>query len=282
MPADSINRIDIQGHRGCRGLMPENSIPAFLLALELGVNTLELDVSISKDHHVIVTHEPYFSHEISLDPQGKEISQVEEKSHNIYQLTTEEIQKYDCGSKVHPRFPQQVKIKVYKPTLQEVFERIEPLVNEFGLDDLQYNIEIKRLPQNDGIFHPEVQTFVQLVLDLISAHHLQNRTTIQSFDAQTLREVKKKSPTQKVAWLIDNELGLQKNLELLGFTPLIYSPDFRLVNEELVRQVHNLGMQLIPWTVNAEDDMRQLIEWGVDGIISDYPDRVKSVLVQRS
>ncbi len=274
--------IDIQGHRGCRGLMPENSIPAFLLALELGVNTLELDVVVSKDKQVIVSHEPYFSHEISLDTRGREISKEDEKSFNLYELTAEEIQQYDCGSKTHPRFPQQVKTKVYKPTLTEVFERVEPLIRDYGLNDLAYNIEIKRTPEGDGIFHPEVKEFVELVLQNIQSRELKDRVIIQSFDAQTLQIVRQLDPTIRLAWLVDNEFGLQKNLDLLGFVPHIYSPNYRLVDQDLVSDAHKQNMKVIPWTVNELNHISQMVSLGVDGIISDYPDRVKSALSTRS
>ncbi len=274
--------IDIQGHRGCRGLMPENSIPAFLLALEMGVNTLEMDVVISKDRQVVVSHEAFFSHEISLDPQGKEISHEEEKLHNLFRLTLEEIQAYDCGSKIHPRFPSQIKTKVYKPSLREVFERVEPLVADFNLTDLRYNIEIKRSPEEDNLFHPDVEEFVKLVLKEIHDQEISHRVILQSFDAETLQLVRKMDPTIDVAWLIDNKYGLEKNLDLLGFTPEIYSPNFNLVDAQLVEAVHEKQIKLIPWTVNKEEDLMRMISLKVDGIISDYPDRVKSLLGNKS
>ena len=273
---------DVQGHRGCRGLMPENSIPAFLLAIELGVNTLEMDVVISKDQEVVVSHEPYFSHEISTDPQGNEISADTEKSHNLYALTIAEIQAYDCGSKPHPRFPAQVKTKVYKPMLKEVFDRVEPLVKEFNLSDLKYNIEIKRSPEGDNIFHPQVKEFVQLVVELIQHRNLQERVIIQSFDPETLQLTRALDPAIELAWLVENHYGLERNLEILGFLPEIYSPDYSLIDADLVKDVHAKGIKIIPWTVNDPEHILQMFSLGVDGIISDFPDRVKSLVGGRS
>ena len=278
MPEAITPSLDIQGHRGCRGLMPENSIPAFLMAIELGVQTLEMDVVISGDRHVIVSHEPYFSHEFCQDPSGKEILPEEEKSHNIFQKSVAEIQRYDCGTKIHPRFPDQIKTKVYKPTLSEVFERVEPLVKEYGIDDLKYNIEIKRQPEQDGEFHPAAAEFVDLVLKEVNNFNLANRVIIQSFDAETLNVVRAKAPNITLAWLIDNNYGLEQNLTILGFTPDIYSPNFRYVDAQLIQLVRSKNLKIIPWTVNDPKDISKMISIGVDGIISDYPDRVKSAL----
>ncbi len=272
------SQFDIQGHRGCRGLMPENSIPAFLKAIELGVTTLEMDVVISKDHQVVVSHEPYFSHEIALDPKGMTIPEDEEQTHNLYRLTLEEIQQYDCGSIGHSRFPDQHKIKVYKPSLDEVFDRVEALWQEHELSPIRYNIEIKRRPQWDQVYHPAVEKFVALVLAVIEEHKVQDRVIIQSFDAETLQEVRRSAPKISLAWLIDNDRDLQTNIEELGFIPPIYSPNFRHVTSDLVKEVHHHGMEIIPWTVNDNIDIQRMLTLGVDGIISDYPNRVQNLV----
>lgn len=266
--------IDVQGHRGCRGIMPENSIPAFLKALEMGVPTLELDVVISKDLDVIVSHEPFFSHKIALDPTGKEIPESAELNHNIFEMTTAELQAYDCGSKGNEGFPFQEKIKVYKPTLREVFEKVEAAQKEHGLQPVDYNIEIKRREAWDGIYHPPVQLFVEKVMEVVKAAGLEDRTIIQSFDAESLRLARKASDKIRIAWLVQSRKTFEENMLHLGIKPDIYSPHFQLVDEDLVRQVHAQDMNLIPWTVNEADDIDKMIALGVDGIISDYPGRV--------
>ena len=121
---------DIQGHRGCRGLLPENSIVAMKKAVDLGVTTLELDVVISADHQVLLSHEPFLSHEICLDSNGNEIYENNEKSYNLYKMNYDEIRKCDCGSKIHPRFLSQEKVKTYKPLLSEMIDSVENYIQK--------------------------------------------------------------------------------------------------------------------------------------------------------
>lgn len=269
---------DWQGHRGCRGLMPENSIPAFKKALDLGVTTLELDVVISKDSQVVVSHEPFFSADICLDAAGKEISKKEEKKYNIYQYTYEQIKGFDCGSKGNLRFPRQQKTGVYKPLLSEVFTEMEKYRKEKNLPAFAYNIEIKSLPQTDAVFHPAPQEFSDLVYGVIHKHANLERVTLQSFDFRVLQYWHQQYPQVKLAALVENKKPLEENLQNLGFTPQIYSPYFKLLTgKEEVDKIRNKGMLLIPWTVNDEASMRKLKAWGVDGIITDYPDRAKGL-----
>ncbi len=273
----SDRMIDVQGHRGCRGLMPENSIPAFLKAMEIGVNTLELDVVISGDDRVIVSHEPYFSHVISKDALGRNISEEDEPNHNIYQMNLEDIQKYDCGTKIHPGFPEQLKIKTYKPTLDEVFQRVEQWIKDHQLENIKYNIEIKRNPDYDGVYHPAAEEFADLVLNIIREYNLNDRVIIQSFDPESLEIVNRKAPDIRLAFLVEQG-DYETNLQLLTFKPEIYSPDFSLVTNELVQKVHANQMTIIPWTINDNDDIHKMLDMGIDGIISDYPDRVITIL----
>ena len=153
MPAN----IDVQGHRGCRGLRPENTIAAFKKAVDIGVNTLELDVVVNKFNDVIVSHEPFFNHEIATGPNGEEISEKNEKEFNMYSMTLEEIQSYDVGLKLHPRFLNQKKVGVKKPTLREMVNDIEAYIKTHNYKPLAYNIEIKRVKQHDGVFHPDMK-----------------------------------------------------------------------------------------------------------------------------
>lgn len=276
MTPDLQKPIDIQGHRGCRGLMPENSIPAFLKALELGVNTLELDVVISGDGEVVVSHEPFFSHEISKDPLGRSISKEDERSHNIFQMNVSDIQQYDCGSKIVPRFPDQLKIKTYKPTLREVFDHVEKWISDNGLLKVFYNIEIKRIPDYDGIFHPGPDEYANQVFSVIDEFSLRDRVIIQSFDPESLEVVHRLSPATRIAFLV--EAGdYESNLKLLSFKPDIYSPDFSLLTKDLVKKVNKDQIAIIPWTINDRSDIIKTLEMGVDGIISDYPDRVIAI-----
>ncbi|RMG30770.1 MAG: glycerophosphodiester phosphodiesterase [Bacteroidetes bacterium] len=273
-----MHTIDIQGHRGCRGLMPENSIPAFIRAIDLGVNTLELDVVISKDSQVVVSHEPYFSHLICTTPEGQEIQAENERQFNLFQMTYEEIRAFDCGSRPHPRFPGQAKMAVYKPLLTELIDTVETYTHTRGLPAVRYNIETKSSPEGDGVFHPEPATFVKLLMEVIQSKGIEDRCSIQSFDPRTLQVAHQQYPGMELVLLAENQLSVEENLQQLGFTPAVYSPYFKLVDEEVVKFCHTKGMKLIPWTVNEQTDIQRMLELGVDGIISDYPDRVVALV----
>ena len=266
--------MDIQGHRGCRGLYPENSLPAFSKAIELGVHTLELDVVISKDHKVVVSHEPYMNHIIALDAFGNTISQEQETSYNLYQMTYDNIQMYDCGSKIHPRFPEQKKLKIYKPLLDDVIDLSDSLTKQ----TIRYNIEIKSLPEYDGIFTPKVEEFVKLVMEVIKSKNITDRTTLQSFDLRALEFIKQHAPDITVALLVDENESIQEKLKALSFQPDIVSPYFKLLSAENVRDFQKANLKVVPWTLNDTKDMQQMMNFKVDGIITDYPDRLIMLL----
>lgn len=268
-----IDTIDIQGHRGARGLLPENTIPSFLRALELGVTTLEMDVVISADGEVVVSHEPWFSSEICTSPDGQPIRPEAEKEHNIFRLTMEEIAEYDCGSRGNPRFPRQLQLAVSKPSLREVIRAAESFRLENGLSEFDYNIETKSRPEWDGMFHPDPAVFTEIVHSVVTEEGVLARTTLQSFDVRTLQHARS-DPDWRLILLIarSGDAGVDSNIEGLGFTPYAYSPDYRLVDAAMVERVRELGMKLIPWTVNTVEEMQHLISLNVDGIITDYPD----------
>lgn len=269
---------DWQAHRGGRGIMPENSLPAFQKALELGVvTTLELDVVISKDKQVVVSHEPFFSSDFCSDAQGKPIAKSEEKKFNLYQYTYAEIQSFDCGSRGNEKFPEQQKQKVIKPLLSEVLQMAEQYARDNNRT-IQYNIEIKSTPEGDNVYHPGVAEFSELVYAVIKQHAPLNRVILQCFDFRVLKHWKEKYPDVALAALIANAKSVETNLADLGFTPQIYSPYFKLLlSKGKVEKIQKLGMKLIPWTVNEVSDMQKLKDWGVDGIITDYPNRIKEV-----
>lgn len=265
---------DIQGHRGCRGLLPENSIQAMLKAIDLGVTTLEMDVVISKDNQVVLSHEPFLSYEIALDLDGKEIEEKNEKNYNLYQMTYEQIKQYDCGTKVHPRFLEQQKIKTYKPLLSEVIDSVEHYIQiKYPGKKICYNIETKTTIEGDAIFHPKTEDFVNLMMAVIKEKNIQDRVYIQSFDVRTLQHLHTTYPEFKTVLLVENELSIDENLKILGFKPDVYSPYFKLLDKKKVNYLHQKKIKVIPWTVNEKKDMQQIIKMKVDGIISDYPNR---------
>lgn len=267
---------DLQGHRGCRGLMPENTLPAFIKAVELGVTTLEMDVVISGDGQIVVSHEPWISHEICLHPDGSPVKKSEGKALNFYKMNYATIATYDCGMRQHPRFKEQEKIKAVKPTLEMVIEAVRKFVADSHYKQPNYNIEIKSVPTQYNIYQPGPEEFVELVVAEIKRLGIEEITTIQSFDINVL-EVLNKRPDHKysIAYLVEKGNDLKKNIEKLTFKPDIYSPRYKLIKEESVRACHEKGIRIIPWTVNDKKDMDQLKGWGCDGGITDYPDKVR-------
>jgi len=268
---------DVEGHRGCRGLMPENTIPAMYKAIDLGVNTLEMDAVITKDREVVVSHEPFFNHEISTKPDGTEVKESEERSLNIYHMTYEEVRQFDVGKKIHPRFPRQQKMAAYKPRLADLIDSVELYYKKKKLTAPNYNIETKSLPTTDGQYHPGPQEFVELLMDVIGSKGIQDRVIIQSFDFRTLQYVHERFPSIRTAMLIEDfdKRGLAEQLKALGFYPTLYSPDYSLVNEKLISDCHADKIKVIPWTVDDKASIDRLRSMGVDGIITDYPDLFK-------
>jgi glycerophosphoryl diester phosphodiesterase len=253
--------------------MPENTIEAFLKACKLGVTTLEMDVVISADGQVVVSHEPFFNHEISTSYFATPITEENEKKFNIYQMLTSTIQRFDVGIKPHPRFPDQQKIKAHKPLLDEVVDAVK----KAGYDPY-YNIEIKRVKSQDEIFHPNGFSFTKRVIDKIEGLGIENKTTIQSFDHECLEYSHGLNPAIKTVILVEDDQPLTYHLKQISYTPYAYSPDFHLVTKELIADCHKRSIKVIPWTVNEKADIRKMIELGVDGIISDYPDRVIKIV----
>lgn len=265
---------DKQGHRGCRGLMPENTIPAMLKALDLGVTTLEMDISISKDKKVFLSHEPFFNHEITTRPDGSFIPQKEERSYNMYRMDYDSIIKYDVGMKPHPRFPKQEKVKAVKPLLADVFDAVKKDMMTRRRPFPYYNIETKTMPLTDNVYHPAPAEFVELLIAVIKEKQMDDHVIIQSFDFRTLQYLHQKYPEIKTAMLIEDfdSRGLDEQLKALEFVPDIYSPAYQLVTAALVKKCHDQNIKIIPWTVNDKQNIEKLKTMQVDGIITDYPD----------
>jgi glycerophosphoryl diester phosphodiesterase len=278
--------VDLQGHRGARGLAPENTIPAFRRALEIGVTTLEMDVVISEDGAVVVSHEPWMSHQICSLPSGAPVPEDEEKEHNLYRMPYAEIEQYDCGRRQHPDFPRQETQPAAKPLLRDVIAMAETYVADHDRPPVFYNIEIKSRPAWDGDFHPPPEAFARRVLDVVRKRGVGARTTIQSFDVRALRATRRlrldraaETGVQLALLVVDGTAdSLPDQLEGLGFTPAVYSPDHRSVDAALLRAAHDRGLRVVPWTVNDRDEMQRLVRLGVDGLITDYPDVAQDVL----
>ena len=270
-------QFDVQGHRGGRGLWPENSVYGFLKAVDMKVTTLEMDVVVSMDNHVVVSHDPFFNPEICADLDGKRIE--ENKLIAIYKMPYNKVKEYDCGSLPHTRFPEQEKRATYKPLLKEVIQKSDERCEENKQAAVFYNIEIKSHHDLDGEYQPATpEEYAKLVLDTITTLLDYERFNIQSFDTRILEAINKYDPKVRLVYLVE---GVELTPEItnnLSFTPEVISPDFGLLSPELIESYHQMGIKVIPWTVNETADMQRMIDWGVDGIISDYPDRLLEVV----
>ncbi|MFC4212977.1 glycerophosphodiester phosphodiesterase family protein [Pedobacter lithocola] len=270
-------KFDVQGKAGARGIMPENTVKGMLKALDLGVNTLEMDAVISKDKEVVLSQEPYFNNEISLQPNGKAITFKEQKNFNIYKMNYDEIKKFDVGSKVHARFPGQMKFKASKPLLSETIDAVEAYVNENKLKKPVYSIETKTIKNGDNEFHPEPAEFIDLIMDVVNAKKISKRVIIESFDMRTLQYLHEKYPKIQTSLLIDEKEPFEDYIEKLGFKPTIYSPYSILVGKGLVDRCHAMGIKIIPWTVNTVKEITYFKSLGVDGIITDFPNIIGQI-----
>lgn len=270
---------ELQGHRGCRGLMPENTIPAFLKALDLGVNTLELDVVISQDGQVVVSHEPYFNAEFTTKPDGTPVTKDEQKRLVLYRMSYADIKQYDVGKRGNTRFPEQQKQPAIKPLLRDVIAAVEAHRVNGNVPRFGYNIELKSDADEYDKSQPQPAEFCRLVNQILTEVNLDpNRVVIQSFDFAVLQQWQQQMAAKKLlpvrlSALVENIRGIDHNLEKLGFKPAIYSPNYQLIGRDGIEKLHQLGIKVIPWTVNNPKDMRRMLDLGVDGLITDYPDR---------
>jgi glycerophosphoryl diester phosphodiesterase len=258
--------IQVHGHRGARARRPENTLPAFEYALESGVDVLELDLGITRDGAVVVSHDRHVSGEICLDPRGARIKAPP----LIHSLTLAEIRKFDCGTLLHPRFAatQKPVPGTRIPTLTQVFELVKGSKLPAARKVL-FNIETKIDPAfpQDTVGPGE---FVAKVHDVVKRSGMLKRVILQSFDYRTLREWRKLEPEGVIAALTEkeNEDWIRTVLELRAD---ILSPDARLVTLERVQAAHDHGAKVIPWTANDATEWRKLLDARVDGIISDDP-----------
>lgn len=273
-PKRDVNQnLDIQGHRGARGLYPENTIEGFLRAIDMGVTTLEMDVVVSGDSQLVVSHDPY------INPEFCDCGVVKDTI-NIFKIPYDSIKKFDCGSKPHPRFTKQQKMVAHKPLLSDVIDSVEAYIKAKGLKPVNYNIETKCEAKGDGIYNPTPAAFAKRLFDLVRAKGIDKRATIQSFDIRTLQWLNANKADIGLVLLVENTTNTDSCIKALGFTPAVYSPDFKLINKDIVDKLHAKGMKVIPWTVNEDRDIRRVEEMGVDGIISDYPDKVVKLLAK--
>lgn len=263
---------EIQAHRGARSFFPENTFQAFCKAAYLGVRVVELDLVISKDHEIIVSHDPWLSGPLCSDAHGHPLRPEDRLQHLIYEMAYRDIAEYDCGLP-HPSFPLQQRTVSNKPLLSSVFTKVDAYMVSEGMKwRMIYNLEIKSWPDKDGIFHPSPDQYAARVLRVIDNAGISDRIRIQSFDYRVVREAWKLNPQLSYGLLIDTTKNMESNLQGLGFSPRYVNPHFSLVNLDLTEYLHAQEIMMIPWTVNRKEDMHAMKHIGASGIITDYPE----------
>jgi glycerophosphoryl diester phosphodiesterase len=251
---DAQDKVEVHGHRGARSVLPENTIPAFLHAIEAGADVIELDLAVTKDDVLVVSHDPHINPLICTGPEEKPL---------IRDLTLEQVKQYDCGSKTNPAFPRQKAVPGTRiPTLDEVLA-LAPK------GDFRFNIETKISPKAPELTAPP-DKFAQLISLALTKHKLEPRAIVQSFDFRTLHEMKKLSPGVPVAALYQ---GPPKDFVAIAKEARaeIVAPHFSLVTREQVDAAHKAGLKVVPWTPNEPQQWAALIKAGVDAIITDDP-----------
>lgn len=289
---------DAEGHRGARGLLPENTLPAFEAALDLGVTTLEMDLHFTQDGKVVVWHDPIIDDtkcQLPDDSANPDAPDPKNPLRRIFisQQPLSAVQSYQCD--LNPdadRFPDQTAVSMpisgnnYRIiTLNELFDFVERYANSDqktaaqrdNAATVQFNIETKRDPDapeniDDGFTGGEAGPFERAILEIVNGRSLTDRVIIQSFDHRSLRTIRELNSEIRLAALTTR--GEAKVDVYAGYKFDIWSPNQRDITAELVTKAHEEGLLVIPWTVNETDDMRRLIDWGVDGLISDFPDRL--------
>jgi glycerophosphoryl diester phosphodiesterase len=304
MRLSSADAFDLQGHRGARGLAPENTLEGFATALAIGVTTLELDLGMTKDDVVIVSHDPALNPNYTRGPDGHFLPAP---GPPIRTLTLAELKQYDVG-RIKPgtpyaaTFPQQRPVDGARiPALREVFA----LTQRLGASDVRFNIETKLTPAS-GTETPDPVAFADAIATVVRDHGMTARVTVQSFDWRTIVALRRLAPEIERACLTV-EAPQDDTIQRSGPGPSpwtagldihdfggsipklvaaagcnIWSPFHRNVDAQAMAEARATGIRVIPWTVNERADMERLIDLGVDGLISDYPDRLRAVLADRS
>ncbi len=272
---DVTDYIDVQAHRGGAGLMPENTVVAMKNALDMGVNTLEIDLQISADGQVMVCHDPYFHHRYSIRPDGSPVLEGDKKEY-LYNMPYSEIVKYDVGSRKSEVWPDKACIKASVPLAEELITFVENYTKEMGYSPVRYNIEIKsRDADGEGKNWPTYDAFATMCCRFLHSMQLGDRLLVQSFDTRVLNYIHEKYPEMAISYLVDDDAAdFDTYMAKLKFTPQWLSAHHSLVDEALVQKCREKGMKLACWTVDKPEDIARMIKAGVDSIISNYPDRV--------
>ena len=269
----------VHAHRGGAALYPENTIPAMLHAVEIGVPMLELDLHVTRDSQVVVSHDAYMNPIKALKPNGEEIPIDSARMYSIYSMTYDSLKRYDVGSRPNPAFPNRKNLKCSVPLVSDLIDSVEHSTQSKGLCPVGYNIEIKSWPDKDGIYSPDYRTFADLCMRVLLSKNLGDRLLLQCFDPRTLNYVHEKYPNVRLSYLVeDMTVDFDELMKRINFVPQVISPNHAMVDSAFMDKSRKLGMEVAPWTVDEKDEILRLRTLGVDAIITNRPDSVMTWL----
>ena len=278
--ATQIKKLPIvHAHRGGAAIYPENTIPAMLHAVEIGVPMLELDLHVTRDSQVVVSHDAYMNPIKALKPNGDDIPVDSARMYSIYSMTYDSLKRYDVGSRPNPAFPNRKNLKCSVPLVSDLIDSVEHSTQSKGLCPVGYNIEIKSWPDKDGIYSPDYRTFADLCMRVLLSKNLGDRLLLQCFDPRTLNYVHEKYPNVRLSYLVeDMTVDFDELMKRINFVPQVISPNHAMVDSAFMDKSRKLGMEVAPWTVDEKDEILRLRTLGVDAIITNRPDSVMTWL----
>lgn len=260
-----------QGHRGTRGLMPENTIAAMYKAIDTGANNLEMDLAITADGKVIVSHDPFFDAAFATKPNGQPVITSEQFNLNMYTMTYDSISKYDVGLRGNTSYPLQKKMPAKVPLLSDLIDSVENYCNLKGVAHIPYNIEIKSSPLTDDLYYPKVPVYVDLVMKVVNAKNIGARVNVTSFDPRALIYLHQNYPAVSTSFNSNDMSTIESDIATLGFTPTCYCADYSTITPALVVIAHKYKTKVIAFTPDDVTAITTVTVNGADGIITDYP-----------
>ena len=276
--------VDVQAHRGGMGLFPEESLEAMLNAVDLGVNTLEMDLCVTQDKKVILSHDKYFSHRFTTRPDGTPVMEGEPREY-FWHMPYDSVARYDVGLRQNPDMPEQKTVATPKRLLADVVAAVEAYTKARGLSPMHYNIEIKCDPDQAGGIEgrdwPEYHEVLDICIAALDALNLGDRLIIQTFDTRSLNYINERYPGHRLSYLIGGGSGTYEQImSRLNFTPEWFSPAWTIMDQSMVDRAHADGMKIVTWTVDEKEQMRRVIDMGVEAVISNYPNCLLEVVAE--
>jgi glycerophosphoryl diester phosphodiesterase len=260
----------IAGHRGFRGMYPENSIIGFQKAIEIGTDAIEFDVVVNRDSQLVLSHEPYIDPTYCISKYGNNKNL---RSKHIFKMTQAEVEQYDCGSKMHPKFKDQFKISLTKPLLKTVLDSVD-----FQDKTILFEIKYK---YGDTLNYPSLETYTNIVLNEANASKYKSQIIFMSFEAAILNQIYQMDSTSKLVYLVyQPKRNVLLFLEHLSFNPYALGLFYPTIWKRKIQILDKKGIQTFAWTVNNEKKASKLINAGIDLLITDFPDRMKMLKIK--